>query len=110
AAAPQARRGCDRPVGAGRSTALRAVLAPHQPWARPANRYQDRHAVSRFSSQAGTQTKPTVLLHPPPAGGMSPLPPPITLPSPPPCDRRARSTSLHILPAVSACRWPVFEA
>src|SRR5262249_31114672 len=28
---PAARRRCDRPVGAGRSTALRAVLAPHQP-------------------------------------------------------------------------------
>jgi hypothetical protein len=28
---PDSAAGCDRPVGAGRSTALRAVLAPHQP-------------------------------------------------------------------------------
>src|SRR5262249_10203604 len=58
---PPARRRCDRPVGAGRSTALWAVLGAISTWARPANRYQDRHAVSRFSSQAGTQARPTVL-------------------------------------------------
>lgn len=40
-------------------------------WAQPANRYQDRHAVSRFSSQAGTQARPTVHPYRPQDGGLS---------------------------------------
>jgi hypothetical protein len=38
---PTARRRCDRPVPAGRSTALTA-MAPLQPWARPADRSEDK--------------------------------------------------------------------
>jgi len=97
---PTARRRCDRPVTAGRSTALKGSAGATSTRARPADRYQDNpsQGVSRFASQAGTQARPTVLLHRPQGGGLSP----ITLLSTTPCDRRARSASLHILPADSA--------
>jgi hypothetical protein len=52
-----ARRRCDRPVGAGRSTALRAVLAPQQPGPGRQIVIKTGKAVSRFSSQAGTQSE-----------------------------------------------------
>jgi len=94
---PAARRRCDRPVTAGRSTALKAALAPHQPG--PGRRIVIKttpaRSVSRFASQTGTQARPTVLLHRPQGGGLSPITPLSTTP----CDRRARSASLHILPA-----------
>src|SRR5215510_15516301 len=64
--------------------------------ARPANRYQDRHAVSRFSSQARTQARPTVLPYRPQGGGLSP----ITLSPPLPLSDAGRP--IHILPADSA--------
>ena len=97
---PTARRRCDRPVTAGRSTALKGSAGATSARARPADRYQDNpsQGVSRFASQAGTQARLTVLLHRPQGGGLSP----ITLLSTTPCDRRARSASLHILPADSA--------
>ena len=78
------------PVGAGRSTALWACWRHLDP-ARPANRYQDRHAVSRFSSQASTQARPTVLAYRPQGGGLSP----ITFS--PPLPPLAAGRPLHIL-------------
>src|SRR6516225_7242186 len=97
---PTARRRCDRPVTAGRSTALKGSAGATSARARPADRYQDNpsQGVSRFASQAGTQARLTVLLYQPQGGGLSP----ITLLSTTPCNRRARSASLHILPAESA--------
>ena len=59
--------------------------------ARPANRSQDRQAISRFSSQAGTQARPTVLLHRPQGGGLSPIIPLSTTP----CDRHPIGLSPH---------------
>src|SRR5215471_946018 len=52
-----ARRRCDRPVGAGRSTALRARQAPHQPGPGRQIVIKTGNAVSRFSSQTGTQSQ-----------------------------------------------------
>jgi hypothetical protein len=61
---PTARRRCDRPVGAGRSTALRPVLAPHHlgPAGGSFSR-QERRQPIREPSQ--NPVRPTVLLHPP---------------------------------------------
>ena len=94
---PTARRRCDRPVGAGRSTALRASAGAISPG--PGRRIvlKTGNAVSRFSSQARTQARPTVLLHRPQGGGLSPIIPLSTTPA-----IVTRSASLHILPADSA--------
>jgi hypothetical protein len=53
---PTARRGCDRPVGAGRSTALWAVLAPHQP--RPGRQIVIKTGKPSADSRAKPVPKP----------------------------------------------------
>jgi len=65
-----------------------------------ANRYQDRQAVSRFSSQAGTQARPIVLLHQPQGDGLSPI-----SPSPPlPAIGTGRPLSTYSLPIPRALK------
>src|SRR5262249_2978851 len=88
------RRAIHRTMGRAGATSARV---------RPANRYQDRHAVSRFSSQARTRARPTVLPYRPQGGGLSP----ITLSPPLPLSDAGRP--IHILPAEYArtVYWPV---
>src|SRR5262249_16853749 len=66
------RRAIHRTKGRASATSARA---------RPANRSQDRQAVSRFSSQAGNQARPIVLLHQPQGDGLSPINPSPPLPA-----------------------------
>src|SRR5262249_11232284 len=82
-----------------------AVLAPHQPG--PGRRIVPKtgQAVSRFSSQAGSQARPTVHPFRPQGGGLSP----ITLLSTTPCDRD-RSAYPHTPCRIGAvCRLPRYR-
>jgi hypothetical protein len=78
---PDSAAGCDRPAGAGRSTALRAVLAPHQPG--PGRQIVIRTGKPSADSRAkpGTQARPIVLLHQPQGDGLSPINPSPPLPA-----------------------------
>ena len=94
---PDSAAGCDRPVGAGRSTALTAVLAPHQPG--PGRQIVTRTGKPSADSRAKPETRarPIVLLHQPQGDGLSPI-----NPSPPlPAIGTGRPLSTYSLPITS---------